>query len=124
MRGLGEDLPRTAGEIMRRSLLIWAVLVALVMATLVLAYLPFGRWNTPLSLGIAGAKAAVIAIFFMNLRRPDPLLRLAGTASLLWIAFMFALTFADVLTRAPVTQPGSVIPRAETPNRTVGERLF
>ncbi|MBI0534954.1 hypothetical protein D9599_05130, partial [Roseomonas sp. KE2513] len=113
MSGLGEDLPRTTANILRRSLPVWAVLVTLVAATLVLAYLPLGRWNTPVSLGIGAAKAVIITVFFMNLRRPDPLLRLAGAASLLWIAFMFTLTFADLLTRAPVTQAGTVTPRVE-----------
>ena len=124
MKGLGEDLPRTTADVLKQSLPIWVILVALVAATLVLAYLPLGRWNTPVSLGIGAAKAVVIAVFFMNLRRPDPLLRLAGAASLLWIAFMFALTFADLLTRAPVTQAGTVVPRVTSPSPPSGERLF
>lgn len=124
MKGLGEDLPRTTAAILKHSLPVWGVLVALVLGTLVVAYLPLGRWNTPLSLGIAMAKGLIIAVFFMNLRRPDPLLRLAGVASLLWIAFMFALTFADVLTRAPITQPGTITPRVEAPIPSAGTRLF
>ena len=62
------------------------LLVLLVAATLALAYAPMGRFNLPVALGIAAAKAVLIAVFFMNLRRPDPLLRLAGGASLLWIS--------------------------------------
>jgi cytochrome c oxidase subunit 4 len=122
--GLGEDLPQTAGAILRRSLPVWAVLVALVGATLFLAYVPMGRLNTPVGMGIAAVKAVLIALLFMNLRRPDPLLRLAGAASLLWIAFMFTLTFADLLTRAPQSQPGTVTPRSAMPSVTTGTRLF
>ena len=124
MTGLGEDLPQTPVAVLRRSLLVWAALMPLVALTLWLAYVPMGRWNTPVSIAIAAAKALLIALFFMNLRRPDPLLRLAGGASLLWIAFMFALTFADLLTRAPLTQPGTVTPRTTLPSGTTGEHLF
>ena len=124
MTGLGEDLPRTAGAVLRRSLPVWLALVTLVVLTLALAYVPMGRFNTPVSIAIAALKALIIGLFFMNLRRPDPLLRLAGGASLLWIAFLFALTFADLLTRAPLTQPGTVTPRTAAPSGITGERLF
>jgi len=123
-RELGEDLPHSEAAIWRSNLPVWAALVALVIATLGLAYVPLGPWNMPLSIAIAAIKAVIVAIWFMNLRRPDPLLRLTGVASLLWIAFMFALTFADLLTRAPVTQAGRVTPRAASSADVVGERLF
>jgi caa(3)-type oxidase subunit IV len=120
MTGLGEDLPQTAGAVLRRSLPIWAALVGLVALTLWLAYVPMGRLNTPVSITIAALKALLIGLFFMNLRRPDPLLRLTGAASLLWIAFLFALPFADLLTRAPLTQPGTATPRNARTSGTVG----
>lgn len=124
MTGLGEGLPRSAGAILRRALPVWAALVGLVLLTLALAYVPMGRLNMPVSLAIAAAKALLIALMFMDLRRPDPLLRLAGFASLLWIGFMFALTFGDLLTRPPLSQPGTVEPRGAPSSGTVGERLF
>ena len=82
--------------------------MALLVATLVGAYLPLGRFNLVLALGIAVAKAALVVVFFMQLKRPDPLLRLAAFAGLIFLAFMFTLTYADVLTRAAPTQPGTV----------------
>lgn len=124
MTGLGEDLPQAGSAIWRRAFPVWLALVALVGATLLLAYVPLGRFNPAVALGIAALKGSLIALFFMNLRRPDPLLRLAGAASLLWICFMFALTFADALTRAPLTQPGTVTPRVVEPADATGERLF
>lgn len=124
MRGLGEGLPHGAGAILRRALPVWAALVGLLLLTTVLAYVPMGRLNLPVSLGLAAAKALLIGLFYMNLRRPDPLLRLAGAASLLWISFLFALTFADLLTRAPRAQPGTVEPHSAAPSATTGERLF
>ncbi|MFC0388130.1 cytochrome C oxidase subunit IV family protein [Muricoccus vinaceus] len=65
--------------------------------------MPLGRWNTPASLGIAAAKALLIAYSFMNLRKPDPLLQLACGAALLWVAFMFTLTFVDLASRSEVS---------------------
>ena len=124
MTGLGEDQPHEARIIVRRELLTWAALVGLLCATVTLAYVPLGRGNLVVSLGIATAKALIIALFFMHLRRPDPLLRLAACASLLWIGFMFALTFAEQKTRVRSTQPGTVEPRTTTPAPTIGKPLF
>ena len=123
MTGLGEDTPRAGGAIIRRNLLTWAALVAALALTCTLAYVPMGSGNAVVSLGIATFKTLVIALFFMELRRPDPLLRLTASAALLWIGFMFALTMADQRTRQPPTQPGTVTPEVASPSVT-GKRLF
>ena len=52
-----------------------------------------------MAIGIASLKTLLVALFFMHLRRPTPLLRLAGAATLLWLFIMYALTFTDVLER-------------------------
>ena len=54
--------------IWRSNLAVWVVLMALVMLTLGLAYLPLGYLNLPVALSIAAAKTLLIAIFFMELR--------------------------------------------------------
>ncbi|MCR0982921.1 cytochrome C oxidase subunit IV family protein [Roseomonas populi] len=91
--------------ILQHVLPVWLALLALLGASLALAYAPLHGLNGVVSLGIAAMKAILVAVFFMNLRRPDPLLRLAGGASLIWMSFLFALTFADLAARAPETQP-------------------
>ena len=111
MTGLGEHPPRTLGAILRHTVPVWLALAALLALTVLLAYRPLGPLALPVSLGIAFAKAALIALCFMNLKRPVPLLRLTGAAPLLWIAFLFALILADLATRHPVSQPGTVQPR-------------
>ena len=73
---------------------------------------------------MALAKAGLVLLFFMHLRRPDPLLRLAAGTALVFLAFMFALTFSDVLTRRAPTQPGTVTPRAYAPEQAMGHRAF
>ena len=124
MTGLSEDLPRSSGAIWRATLPVWAGLMALLVATLVGAYLPLGRFNLVLALGIAVAKAALVVVFFMQLKRPNPLLRLAAFAGLVFLAFMFTLTYADVLTRAAPTQPGTVMPRSIPDMSITGQRAF
>jgi cytochrome c oxidase subunit 4 len=89
-----------ATDIWRSSLLVWAMLMLLVLLTLGLAYLPLGRFNMPLALLIAAAKALLIGIVFMELRLAKSFIRLAAGAAFLWIAVMFALTFSDLASRA------------------------
>lgn len=99
MSGLQEHEPATAASIWRSTIPVWLALLALLVITLLLAYVPMGSLNTLASVGIACLKTALVAVFFMHLRRPVPLLRLAGVATLLWLFFMFILTLADILER-------------------------
>jgi cytochrome c oxidase subunit 4 len=48
---------------------------------------------------IAALKAALVAALFMELSGSKALIRLAALAGLVFLAAMFALTLADVLTR-------------------------
>ena len=86
------------------NLLAWIALMGLLALTLGSAFVPMGTLNTVVNLGIAGLKAAFVAIVFMGLRRDDPLLRLAAAGALFWLLTLFALTFSDILTR-PVSTP-------------------
>jgi cytochrome c oxidase subunit IV len=124
-RGLGENLPHDARAIWRRLVPVWVALMILLTLTLTLAYVPLHGWNGAVSLVIAATKAGLVGLFFMNLWRPNPLLRLAGSAALLWLVFMFALTFADLLTRQPPDQPGTVTPRTlDGPPSPTGRPAF
>jgi cytochrome c oxidase subunit 4 len=86
-------------EILRGPLLAWAALCLLLAITVAAAYVPLGAGNLLVSLTIAAAKAAVIAIAFMELARANSLQRLAAFAGLFWLLFLFVLMFADYLTR-------------------------
>jgi caa(3)-type oxidase subunit IV len=92
--------PTTAARrIWLPDLLAWAALMGLLALTLGSAYVPMGALNAAVNLGIAGLKAAIVAVVFMGLRRDDALLRLAAGAALFWLLILFALTFSDFLTR-------------------------
>jgi cytochrome c oxidase subunit IV len=89
-----------AKSIWRVNLAVWAALMALVLLTLWLAYLPLGRFNMPLAMLISAAKTILIAAVFMELRLAKGFVRLAAGAAFLWIAVMFILTFSDLMSRA------------------------
>src|SRR4051812_18504515 len=124
MSGLQEHEPSTAREGWKSTLPVWAGLMVLLVATLALAYVPMGKFNTVSAVGIAVLKALLVALFFMHLRRPDPLLRLTGAATLIWLFFMFSLTLADILVRAPQTQPNTIMPREHGGTPAAGVRRF
>ena len=78
---------------------IWAGLMALLALTVLYAYLPAVPVKPAVSLSIGVAKALLIALFFMQLRKSPAIVRLASIAGLVWASFLFILTFADLLTR-------------------------
>ena len=122
-RGLLPAEARGAGAILGRALAVWLALVALALASLAMAYVPLGRGNMAVAIGISCLKMLLIAAFFMRLRQAEGLRRLAAAACLLWLAFLFALTFTDLLTRAPASQPApSALARPPAP--TTGEGAF
>src|SRR5207248_11525207 len=73
----------------------WIALVALLGLTLTLAYQPLGALNGPLSLGIAAAKALVVAVVFMELRKCRPLIVAAAAAGVTFLAILFWLASTD-----------------------------
>lgn len=89
----------------RSLLLTWVALLALVAATLGLAYAPMpGPLNLIVAMGISAAKTVLVVVIFMKLLRASALTRAAAVAGLFWLAILFALSATDYLTRtdAPV----------------------
>ena len=78
---------------------IWAGLLLLLGATVFYAYLPEAPFKTGGGLVIAGAKALLIAMLFMQLRRAAWLVRLAALSGLVWASYLFLFVFSDYLTR-------------------------
>lgn len=79
--------------------LVFLGLLVLLAATVGVAYLSLGRWGVVAALGIAFAKAALVMVFFMQLRENSPLVRVFAIGGFFWLALLFLLTFADILTR-------------------------
>ena len=83
-----------------RSLVkVYAALMALLALTVVMTYLPLGIMQTPASLLIAAAKAALVAIFFMELAYTSAAVRLWALAGLYWLSVLLILSMADYATR-------------------------
>jgi cytochrome c oxidase subunit 4 len=78
---------------------VWAALLLLLALTVGASFLHVGRFNVVLAIGIAAAKAALISLYFMNLRSSAKLIWLVVAASVLWLAILFTLTAADYETR-------------------------
>jgi cytochrome c oxidase subunit IV len=86
-------------QLARGPVAVWAVLVLLLVVSCASAFLPLGPYNVALNLSVAALMVIVLATFLMNLRWSSALLRLVAVAGLLWLSFMFALTFGDYLSR-------------------------
>jgi cytochrome c oxidase subunit IV len=96
---------RRHAHIWLRPTAVWVALVLLGLVSLISAYLPLNAFNTPLNLAIAGVMVILLWLFLMDLIGSDALLRLIAVAGLVWLSFMFALTFSDYFTRACEDQP-------------------
>ncbi len=83
-----------------KNLLIWAALLALLLTSLVVAYIPMGRITIASGVIIAVAKSTLVLLLFMELASAKPLIRVAAISGLAFLVVMFALTLADVLARA------------------------
>ena len=89
----------TAGRLWRKNLVIWAALLALLLLSLAVAYVPMGRNTMAAGIVIAAVKSALVVVLFMELATSKPLVRIAAISGLVFVAAMFALTLADVLAR-------------------------
>ena len=84
---------------LRGYLFAWTALLALLALTVASSFLAMGRWNLVANLAIAGAKALLVAIVFMDLRGAATTTRLAAVAGLAWLALLAALGGADFVMR-------------------------
>jgi cytochrome c oxidase subunit IV len=71
----------------------------LLAATIGVSFLHLGAFNPILNFSIAGAKAGLIAWFFMHLRAASGIVRLFAGAALLWLVILFALGLSDWIAR-------------------------
>jgi cytochrome c oxidase subunit 4 len=78
----------------------FAGLVTLTALTVALAFVDLGGLNNIAALVIAASKAAVVAAFFMHVRRSSPLVRATIAAGCVWLAILIGLTSSDFLTRS------------------------
>jgi cytochrome c oxidase subunit 4 len=90
---------KTPWDFWRRNILIWAALMALLALSVVLAHVPMGALTGAAGIVIAFVQAGLICVLFMELIEARPLIRLAAMSGFIFLAGLFALTLADVLSR-------------------------
>lgn len=92
------------GATLKSYVLVFAALIALTVVTVLASYAEFpasiGFLHTPVAFAIAGLKATLVLLFFMHLWKSPKLYWLVAFGSLLWLAIMIVLTWADYATRA------------------------
>jgi cytochrome c oxidase subunit IV len=84
---------------------VFAALMALLGATVVIAYIHLGKLNVIVALTIAVIKATLIILYFMHVRYSSRLLWVFVGAGFFWLMILFALSFSDFLTRGWLPQP-------------------
>jgi cytochrome c oxidase subunit 4 len=79
---------------------VFAALMILLVVTVVAAFvINLGRVNIIVALFIAIVKAVLVVLFFMHVKYASRLTKIFVSAAFLWLVILFALTFADYLTR-------------------------
>ncbi len=84
----------------------FAGLILLLGLTVGASYLPLGPFGPVAALGIAGAKALLILLYFMQVRYKSGLTRLFVGTGFFWLGILFVLTLSDYLTRGAAAVPG------------------
>jgi cytochrome c oxidase subunit 4 len=84
---------------------VYAALLVLAGATTAVAYVDLGAWNVAVALAIAGAKAVLVALYFMHLRTSPRVAWLFAGAGVFWLAILLALAAADLSTRGWTPSP-------------------
>lgn len=87
-------------------LIIYAILMSLMFLTLGAAFVDLGWANFFLAMAIAGAKMALILLFFMHIRYSDRLTQVFSVAAFLWFLLFVVFTLNDYLTRGFFDVPG------------------
>lgn len=77
----------------------FAALMALLVATVAVSFVPLGTANTWVALAIAVSKMMLVVVVFMNLYESSGTVRLAAVAGVLWLSFAMICVLADYHTR-------------------------
>ncbi len=99
-------MPRIA----RPKTYVW-VFIALATLTAVttgVAYIHLGPFNNLVALAVAGGKATLVILFFMNVKHSSRLTWAFAIAGFCWLALLMGLSATDYFTRDWMPRPGSL----------------
>ena len=84
----------------RSYLGVYVALIVLMALTTGLAFVDLSPWSAAVALAIAGAKALLVILYFMQVRTSSGLTRIFVVAGFYWLALLFGGTLGDLLTRS------------------------
>lgn len=79
--------------------LVFGALMVLTVLTVWVSRIDLGTMNTAVAMTIAIAKATVVILWFMHVIHSPKMTWIVVVSSFVWLGVLFALTFADYLTR-------------------------
>jgi len=102
-----------------RYVVIWLVMLAFTLTTVVTGRMDLGSANLPIALLIATIKATLVVLFFMHLWDSEGINRLVFGVSVLFVLVLMIGVFGDLLTRSEEALPtGTHAPSLEGPEPT------
>ncbi len=84
----------------RAHLAVYLGLLALLGATYFAAKAELGAWNGPLALSIAAVKAALVAVFFMQLSHAKGMPRVFALAGVFWLTLLLTFVLIETSSRS------------------------
>ena len=90
----------------RTYTLVLLALLALTVATTLVAFVYLGDFSVVVALGIAVCKMLLVALFFMHVRHSTKLTKLVVLGGLVWLVILLMLTLSDFVTRGWIGVPG------------------
>jgi cytochrome c oxidase subunit IV len=84
---------------MKTYYMVFGFLMVALLATVGAAQVDLGKWNIPIALVIAFAKAAAVMLIFMHVKFSSRLVQIFACTGLIFVGIMFLLTFNDYGTR-------------------------
>jgi len=91
----------------RTYYLVFVALIILTGVTAALSFVDLGEWSAGVAMLIAGAKAMLVALFFMHLRyERSKIIWAWAFAGLFWLLLIFVLSMTDYGMRGILPVPG------------------
>ena len=75
-------------------------LLGLTLLTTLLGFVDMGSMSTVVAVGLAVAKACLIAAFFMHALHESPTIRVVMVAGVIWLLIFISLTIVDFMSRS------------------------
>lgn len=87
-------------------LVIFAILMVLLAATVVAAQMELGAWHATVALAISLVKTVLIVLYFMHVREEPGIVRIFSAAGFCWLVILLVITLGDYAARPDVVPAG------------------